>query len=201
MASLRVSLAGLAITSAIFAALPLAAQTRPEYLDADRAVASVPGQYDGAWTGGWVGPEGQVYRGNWQGNYRGPDGRSYPGSYAGQWMPESRGDIRDAAYRGDMGAQRENWLLDCRRRLDVANHARDGMDSYRGVCDAWLGYYERNGWARDGYGFNYAIPVTLVALAPRPFVAMASAPRPHYRIVKQWHPKGHWHSKRVRIIH
>ncbi len=199
MASLRFPMAGLALVSAFFGALPVAAQTHMD----DRAVATSPGQYDGTWSGGWVGPEGQVYRGNWQGTYHGRDGQNYPGSYSGQWTPETSSHVQAAPYRGEISSQREAWMMECRRRLDVANRARDGIDSYRAVCDAWLGYYERNGMTQKGYGFNYAIPVTLVALAPRPIaccVTMKPAPRPHYKMMKTWHSKGHWHSKRVRIV-
>jgi hypothetical protein len=91
-------------------------------------------QYDGHSSADWVGPDGRIIRD------RGPDA---------------------AAYIGAAPANREQWLGECVHRLDLANQGHGAVESYQDACTAWLSYYEAQGYARNGYGFAYAIPVSL----------------------------------------
>ena len=113
------------------------------------------GSYAGGWQGNWVGPQGQVYQSD---PARGPDTAPYP---------------------IDPSATRESWLAGCRNRLDMANHGRDAPVSYEGACQGWLSYYEQSGYANNGYGFSYAIPVSVTTI-PGHCEPCPAPPRRHW---------------------
>jgi hypothetical protein len=95
----------------------------------------------------------QAYAGGWQGSWVGQDGQIY---HADQAAPPS-----DAPAYIDRSITPDDWLDGCQHRLDLANQGRDGPASYGEACAAWLHYYEQTGYARQGYGFSYAIPVSV----------------------------------------
>lgn len=61
-------------------------------------------------------------------------------------------------------ATRADWLGECERRLAMANQQADPGNRYVGACRAWLDYYEQTGATAEGYGFAYAIPVTVTMM-------------------------------------
>ncbi len=137
-------------------ASPVAAQSGPAY-------PPPPPPYNGyaaGWQGSWAGPQGQVYQ----------------------------ADPSRAAYAPPQGIDhsitREGWLDGCRQRLDQANQGHDAPGSYDGACQGWLSYYEQMGYAADGYGFSYAIPVTVTTI---PGHCEPCPPEPHYIA-----PRHHW---------
>ncbi|MEM1132191.1 MAG: glycine zipper 2TM domain-containing protein [Pseudomonadota bacterium] len=53
-------------------------------------VVSQGGNYDGTWTGNYVGPDGRTYQGRWAGTYQDPQGRTLQGEYSGTYVGQGR---------------------------------------------------------------------------------------------------------------
>lgn len=61
-------------------------------------------------------------------------------------------------------ATRSDWVGECEHRLNAANGQADVPGRFEPVCRAWLDYYERTGATRQGYDFDYAIPVSVTTI-------------------------------------
>jgi hypothetical protein len=110
---------------------------------------------------GWVGEGGRIVR---------------PGDATPGGTPRPAAAIRPAT--------RADWIGECEQRLAFANRLPDPARGYEGVCRAWLDYYERTGATAQGYGFTYAIPVSITTFevpgnCPPP--AVVPPPRPPVR--------------------
>jgi hypothetical protein len=93
---------------------------------------------------------------------------------------------------------RQEWLADCNHRLMAANEFRDTPNRFDDACRDWLAFYEHTGEARDGYGFNYAIPVALATISIPGRTFPLQAPQPE-RVIPPARHRPVIHDKRVKI--
>jgi len=81
-------------------------------------------------------------------------------------------------------ATRADWVGECEHRLAAANGLADAPGRYEQACRAWLDYYERTGATRQGFDFDYAIPVSVTTIEvpghcpPPPVARQSPPPRP-----------------------